>query len=473
MVHTTLVSSPKTPSIEIVRGRDQPVAQQVQPQPGVLGERRRLPAGRRPRPVRTSRVTPRTSSAPASAVSSAGASLPSGSPSAGAGNQTSSTAPLASSVARPWPQAVVGVVAHGGRLYGARVSAPPLRVTPWSTSSRRRTPGGSASRPSCSTEPRPDDLLDVVRHLTVLQTEPTAPLGAPTPTWCCGAGSARRTTAAELRDASTSRCSSSTRATSGPARTSRCSGPRWRSGRAASRSRSGSVDNARVGRGQRRLPARHPRRLRRDGSAADQRVAGHLRGAVAVVGLEQQQERPDAAQADGRSRRGRRRRPSGPQTLWDLAERIYPDDPVPDPDEARRLRDERRLRALGMARAKAAVQPGEPHHVGEAGEPAVVEGVKGEWRVEPSLAGPAVRGPRRAAVAVRPAGPGPQAARPALRVRLPARDVQAGRAADLGLLRAPDPPRRPAGREARRDRRAGRRRAPGRRRCTRTSPGPT
>ena len=51
----------------------------------------------------------------------------------------------------------------------------------------------------------------------------------------------------------------------------------------------------------------------------------------------------------------------------------------------------------------------------------------------------AVHGPRRVALAVRPAGPGPQAARPALRVRLPARDVQAGRAADLGLLRAPDP----------------------------------
>ena len=28
-------------------------------------------------------------------------------------------------------------------------------------------------------EPRPDDLLEVVRHLTVLQAEPTAPLGAP------------------------------------------------------------------------------------------------------------------------------------------------------------------------------------------------------------------------------------------------------------------------------------------------------
>ena len=75
----------------------------------------------------------------------------------------------------------------------------------------------------------------------------------------------------------------------------------------------------------------------------------------------------------------------GRHKLWDLAERIYPDDPVPDPDDAQRLLDERRLRALGLARAKFAVQPGEPHHVGEVGEPAVVEGVKGEWRVEPTL----------------------------------------------------------------------------------------
>jgi uncharacterized protein len=75
----------------------------------------------------------------------------------------------------------------------------------------------------------------------------------------------------------------------------------------------------------------------------------------------------------------------GRQKLWDLAERIYPDDPVPAPDEAQRILDERRLRALGLARAKFTVQPGEQHHVGEMGEPAVVEGVKGEWRVEPSL----------------------------------------------------------------------------------------
>ncbi len=31
--------------------------------------------------------------------------------------------------------------------------------------------------------------------------------------------------------------------------------------------------------------------------------------------------------------------------------------------------------------------PGEPTHVGEAGEPAVVEGVKGEWRVDPAALG--------------------------------------------------------------------------------------
>ena len=63
----------------------------------------------------------------------------------------------------------------------------------------------------------------------------------------------------------------------------------------------------------------------------------------------------------------------------------YPDDPVPDPDEALALRNARRLRALGVARARFTDQGGEPHHVGQAGEPAVVEGVKGEWRVEPTL----------------------------------------------------------------------------------------
>ncbi len=58
---------------------------------------------------------------------------------------------------------------------------------------------------------------------------------------------------------------------------------------------------------------------------------------------------------------------------------------MPDPDEAMRLRSERWLRALGLARAGFTGQPGEQRHLGDIGEPAVVDGVKGEWRVEPTL----------------------------------------------------------------------------------------
>ena len=74
----------------------------------------------------------------------------------------------------------------------------------------------------------------------------------------------------------------------------------------------------------------------------------------------------------------------GRDRLWDLAERVYPDVPPVPLDEALRIRRERRLRALGIARARATVMPGEPNHVGEAGEPAVVEGVRGTWRVDPA-----------------------------------------------------------------------------------------
>jgi hypothetical protein len=87
-----------------------------------------------------------------------------------------------------------------------------------------------------------------------------------------------------------------------------------------------------------------------------------LRGEVAIAG-----------------RRGRER-------LWDLAERVYPDEVVPE-DKALRIRNERRLRALGMARARGPECPVEPSDVGDVGEPAVVEGVKGVWRVDPAQLG--------------------------------------------------------------------------------------
>jgi hypothetical protein len=77
----------------------------------------------------------------------------------------------------------------------------------------------------------------------------------------------------------------------------------------------------------------------------------------------------------------------GRDRLWDLADRVYPDDPVVPEREALRERDELRLRALGIARARGPECPVEPTDVGEAGEPAVVEGVRGEWRVDPAQLG--------------------------------------------------------------------------------------
>jgi len=74
----------------------------------------------------------------------------------------------------------------------------------------------------------------------------------------------------------------------------------------------------------------------------------------------------------------------GRERLWDLAERVYPKSDVPSPEEAERIKNERRLHALGIARAKGTKQPIEPIHVGDAGEPAVVEGTNGAWRVDPS-----------------------------------------------------------------------------------------
>jgi uncharacterized protein YcaQ len=78
----------------------------------------------------------------------------------------------------------------------------------------------------------------------------------------------------------------------------------------------------------------------------------------------------------------------GRERVWDLAERVYPADVViPSVEEAQRIRNERRLRGLGIARRKTTAMPVEPIDVGEAGEPAVVEGVSGEWRVAPEAIG--------------------------------------------------------------------------------------
>jgi uncharacterized protein len=78
----------------------------------------------------------------------------------------------------------------------------------------------------------------------------------------------------------------------------------------------------------------------------------------------------------------------GRERVWDLPERVYPADvDVPSVEEAERKKNKRRLASLGIARERTRAMPMEPAHVGQAGEPAVVEGVKGEWRVDPTALG--------------------------------------------------------------------------------------
>ena len=73
----------------------------------------------------------------------------------------------------------------------------------------------------------------------------------------------------------------------------------------------------------------------------------------------------------------------GRERLWDLAERVLPDTPAVPLEQARLERDRRRLRALGIARARTQKHPLEPNDVGDAGEPALVDGIRGTWRVDP------------------------------------------------------------------------------------------
>ena len=70
-------------------------------------------------------------------------------------------------------------------------------------------------------------------------------------------------------------------------------------------------------------------------------------------------------------------RREGGQRLWDVGPNVYPTAVAEVPlDEAHRILAERRLRSLGIVR---------PKYSGGAGVPAEVEGVRGQWVVDPSL----------------------------------------------------------------------------------------
>nr|WP_152186393.1 crosslink repair DNA glycosylase YcaQ family protein [Segeticoccus rhizosphaerae] len=82
----------------------------------------------------------------------------------------------------------------------------------------------------------------------------------------------------------------------------------------------------------------------------------------------------------------------GRDPLWDLAERVYPDGPTVPLEEAMRIRSSRQLHSLGLARVRGVKTPREPHDLGPVGEPAVVEGTKGQWRLDPSYLDGSFRG---------------------------------------------------------------------------------
>ncbi len=82
----------------------------------------------------------------------------------------------------------------------------------------------------------------------------------------------------------------------------------------------------------------------------------------------------------------------GRNPVWDLAERVYPDGTTVPLEEALRIRSSRLLHSLGLARTRILKTQREPHDLGPVGEPAVVEGTKGEWRLDPAYLEGSFRG---------------------------------------------------------------------------------
>ena len=73
-------------------------------------------------------------------------------------------------------------------------------------------------------------------------------------------------------------------------------------------------------------------------------------------------------------------RREGRHRIWDIAERAFPSDlPEYEVEDAARLLNERRLQAAGIAKQRSPWTP-----VGEAGEPATIEGMRTKWRVDPA-----------------------------------------------------------------------------------------
>jgi uncharacterized protein len=233
---------------------------------------------------------------------------------------------------------------------------------------------------------RPTDLLDVVRHLTLLQADQTAAVvqSADLVAWSrLGSPYAQADLAAALRDRTLIELRGLIRPAedlalytaemaewpgSGPL-------PDWREGtlrwvEANDKCRLDILD---------KLGSDGPQRMRDlpDTCTVPWQSTGWTNNRNVSVLLEFMVRRGEVAMAGWRGR----------DRLWDLAERVYPDEPMVPTEKALRIRAERRLRALGIARVRATECPVEPSDVGEIGEPAVIEGVRGGWRVDPAQLG--------------------------------------------------------------------------------------
>ena len=236
---------------------------------------------------------------------------------------------------------------------------------------------------------RPDGLLDVVRRLTLLQIDPTAAIApnADLVAWSRLGSSYSRS---DLDTALQNRAVLELRAMIRPAEdlalyradmAVRAAAPRGRAGagksgcrpttRACATSSPGSTppDRCRPVSFRIRAPSRGNRRGGRTTATSPRCWSSWRCGAR-------------SRSPDGRAMTG--------CGTW--RRRVYPDDPAIPVEEAGRRRNERRLRALGIARARGPECPVEPMDVGDVGELAVVDGVKGEWRVEPSLLGQPFKG---------------------------------------------------------------------------------